>query len=102
MNRFLSTWILGILAIALSVSCSSKEEIKIEDLGFGEEIETQQNLVVRLNADVAYDSLVGNWLDADLIEFTPKVEGKFKWTAPNEITFSLTLNLHLVRNTREY
>lgn len=88
MNRFFSTWILGILTVALSISCSSKEEIKIEDLGFGEEIETQQNLVVRLNMDVAYDSLVGNWIDESLIEFTPKVEGKFKWTAPNEITFS--------------
>jgi uncharacterized protein YfaS (alpha-2-macroglobulin family) len=88
MNRFFSTWILGILVVALSVSCSSKEVIKIEDLGFGEEIETQQNLVIRLNTDVAYDSLVGNWVDEALIEFTPKVEGKFKWTAMNEITFS--------------
>ncbi|MCU0417927.1 MAG: MG2 domain-containing protein [Cytophagaceae bacterium] len=90
MIRFFFQRILCILILALTLSCSKKDVIQIEDLGFGEEIETQQNLVIILNKDVAFDSIIGNWLDESLIEFEPKVAGKFKFTAANEITFSPT------------
>ena len=62
--------------------------IWIRDAAVAEEINQTQNLVFTFNKDLVPVSELNTWYSTDYIEFSPKVEGRFKWTAPNELVFS--------------
>ena len=80
-------YLLFLLLIILN-SCSGGDKLNITSRNFGEEINLQQNLVFNFNHDIVSDSSLNNWDSTAYIKFEPEVKGKFKWTAPDELTFS--------------
>jgi uncharacterized protein YfaS (alpha-2-macroglobulin family) len=71
-------------------SCSwfGGDKLYISYKNFNQEIELQQNLEFTFSESLVSESKIGTWIDEALIEFSPKVAGKFKWTAANQLTFS--------------
>ena len=93
-------------------SCFSRNEIRIENRNFGDEIEQQQNLIFTFDKDLVPDSLLNNWDTIPYVNFSPAVKGKFKWNTTRELVFSpavgfrpstdysAELSDHLLRYTR--
>lgn len=75
-----------------STSCNlftPKNGVRCVMTNFEDEIETNQNLVFTFNKPLLpNDSLVDKWIENDFIKISPKVAGKCKWTANNELVFS--------------
>ena len=70
-------------------SCHDKKnEVNIVAHSFENEIELQQNLLFNFNKDLFPDSLLNNWDSTNYFEFSPKVQGMFKWNQLSEIVFS--------------
>ncbi len=80
-----SARLLGI--IFLLFSCKGNK-VEISGRNFQDEIAQQQNLTFTFSHDLVGDTLIGKWDSTHYIEFEPKVRGKFKWTAANELSFS--------------
>ena len=56
---------------------------------FDDEIENNQNLTFTFNKELLQsDTLIGKWIDNDLIKISPSVPGKCKWTSARELVFS--------------
>jgi hypothetical protein len=77
-----------LLAALLLQSCGKGSDVKVVSKNFGEEINLQQNLIFTFSHDLVADSLLNDWDSTEYIRFEPAVRGKFKWTAPDELTFS--------------
>ncbi|MEP7263929.1 MAG: alpha-2-macroglobulin [Bacteroidota bacterium] len=86
-SRNYSLAVLLVTALLLA-SCSRKNELKIVETGFGDEIELQQNLLFKFNHDIVNDSIIDKWDSTSVIHFTPQVKGLFKWQSKNELIFS--------------
>jgi alpha-2-macroglobulin len=80
--------IIPAIFLAILVSCSNKNEISISSTNFDGEVQMAQNLVFSLNKDVVNEGDLNTWESTKLIEFSPNIEGKFKWIAKNEVVFS--------------
>ncbi|MEZ5023705.1 MAG: hypothetical protein R2728_10685 [Chitinophagales bacterium] len=85
--------LLVILSISILFSCKSdsKNENSLEVIltSFKGEIQAKDNLTFTFNhAIVEADTLLNKWLNANYLEFSPKVEGKYKWIANDELVFS--------------
>ncbi len=80
--------ILPLFFLLLSLSCSKKNEISITSTNFEDEIQMAQNLVFSLSKDVVTEGDLNTWEATKYIEFSPNIEGKFKWVAKNELVFS--------------
>lgn len=82
------------MAVALLIgsfnSCSSLNEVQVVGKNFTDEIRLTQNLVFTFNKDLVPESKLNVWDSTHYIRFEPAVNGKFKWTAPNELVFSPT------------
>ena len=76
-----------VLIVQLS-GCSKLNEVKIIGQNFEDEIQLAQNLVFTFNKDVVKESDLNVWESKEYVEFSPKIVGKFKWTATNELVFS--------------
>ena len=84
-------WLAGITLLCFTFfSCSKKDLIEIKETNTQQEVELQQNIVIQFTEDIGSDSLLDVWISSPLVKFTPEVPGMFKWTAPNELTFSPT------------
>lgn len=70
------------------VSCSKFGDVSLQSTNFEDEVQLTQNLVFTFSKDLVKESDLNTWSSEPLIEFSPKVEGKFKWTATNELVFS--------------
>ncbi|HRH64939.1 MAG TPA: MG2 domain-containing protein [Bacteroidia bacterium] len=93
-------------------SCLSRNEIRISNRNFGDEIDQQQNLIFTFDKDLVPDSLLNNWDTIPYLAFSPAVKGKFKWNTTRELVFSpgvgfqpstdykAELSQHLLRYTR--
>jgi alpha-2-macroglobulin len=57
-------------------------------MNFENEVQLAQNLVFTFSQDLVRDADLNTWESEPYIEFSPKVEGKYKWTATNELVFS--------------
>jgi len=77
----------ALISIILLAACST-DHIKVIETNFTEEIIQQQNLVFKFNEELVPATMINVWDSVEYIEFTPKVHGKFKWSATNEIIFS--------------
>ncbi|MCU0353049.1 MAG: alpha-2-macroglobulin family protein [Cytophagales bacterium] len=82
---FAVAWFAGIALLLLS--CKGNR-LEISGRNFQDEVAQQQNLMFTFSHDLVGDTLVGKWDSTHYIEFEPKVRGKFRWTAANELTFS--------------
>lgn len=80
--------LLVILMVCVAFSaCNRNGGINIKP-DFGEEIETQQNLIFNFDKDIFPDSLLNTWDNTSYIEFTPAVGGSYKWNSSSQLMFS--------------
>ncbi|MFB9862806.1 alpha-2-macroglobulin family protein [Rufibacter immobilis] len=80
---------LTFLLLLQLVGCRGKsDELRLEKKNFEAEVAQEQNLVFTFDKELVSDSLLNQWDTIPYLTFSPKVEGKFKWTAPNELVFS--------------
>jgi uncharacterized protein YfaS (alpha-2-macroglobulin family) len=81
--------VVSLLFFAFSFnSCNSIPEVGIKSLGFGEEIETLQNLFIEFDEELVFDGDLNQWESTPYLNFEPKIEGKFKWIGKKELVFS--------------
>ncbi|MGN6645225.1 MAG: alpha-2-macroglobulin family protein [Cytophaga sp.] len=90
MHSILKTFIACLLLTGI-FSCSKKDLIEIKETNTQGEINLQQNVVIQFTEDIVGDSALDAWSSKPLVKFSPEVKGMFKWTAPNELTFSPTV-----------
>ncbi|GAB2533560.1 alpha-2-macroglobulin [Rufibacter soli] len=103
----------SVIALSQLLGCKGNpDELRLEKKNFETEIAQEQNLVFTFDKDLVTDSLLNQWDTVPYLSFTPKVEGRFKWTAPNELVFSpvnpfapstnyqAELTTHLLQHTR--
>ncbi|MCU0390615.1 MAG: hypothetical protein MUE81_05820, partial [Thermoflexibacter sp.] len=91
MSKLNKIRILSVIALVfLAFACGKfgRSALNVTNRNFSEEIMVQQNLVFTFNTNIVKDSLIDIWKKDEFVKFTPKIEGKFKWTAANELVFS--------------
>ena len=77
-----------VLCLGLLLCACKGNKVDISSRNFQDEIAQQQNLTFTFSHDLVGDTLLDKWDTTHYLEFEPKVRGKFKWTAANELTFS--------------
>ncbi|MGB3075492.1 MAG: MG2 domain-containing protein, partial [Chitinophagales bacterium] len=92
-QKDLVTLLTGIVLFAIIMAgCTQNGNVlKLEHSNFTGEIATDQNLVFTFAENLVPDSLLNQWDSTAYLTFNPAVHGKFKWSAPNELTFSPSL-----------
>lgn len=75
------------LAVVLG-ACSLSNDVQIDRKNFEDVVDMRQNIVLKFNKELMPDSLLNTWDTTAYLTFTPKVAGKYKWTAPDELVFS--------------
>lgn len=111
-SSLLSTTLIYLFSFLL-FSCSKFGSVSVSTMNFEDEIQTTQNLVFTFDKDLVKPSALNAWVAEPYIEFSPKVEGKFKWNAANELVFSpavgfqpateytATINKNIVTNAEQ-
>lgn len=79
--------LLPALLLVLS-SCAKLSEVGLTGTNFADEIGLTQNLVFTFDKDLVGPRDLDAWTATPFVEFSPNIEGRFKWTAPNELVFS--------------
>lgn len=94
-------------------ACSLSDDIEIDRKNFEEVVDLRQNIVLTFDRELMPDSLLNVWDTTAYLTFSPRVAGKYKWTAPDELVFSptdgfrpgtdytLTLNSVLAQHAKE-
>ncbi|MBU0475587.1 MAG: hypothetical protein KKF62_15675 [Bacteroidetes bacterium] len=86
----LKIWILfGLFVFTLFLlSCSDKNSVKV--LSFSPEGETKALTYIQVDfsQSIAPVDKIEKWIEDELIEFEPKIVGKFKWTNQKTLIFS--------------
>lgn len=78
----------ALLAFVLLIfSCSKEGIVRVVDKNFDREIEANTSLSFTFNKDMVPDSLVGFWISDKLIDFDPKIPGKFSWQSSRTLVF---------------
>lgn len=72
--------------LLLSQSCGW-QQLRFE-ARFTEEISPRQNLIFRFSEKIAALRDIGRWDTTQYVHIYPRVQGQFKWTAPDEVVFS--------------
>jgi uncharacterized protein YfaS (alpha-2-macroglobulin family) len=96
---------LGVLVILTGLcfwQCSDSREVKVIGKNFGDEVSTQQNLVITFNQNLWSEQKLEVWEDTEFLRFEPALSGKFRWTAANELVFSPTSPLAPATEYRAY
>lgn len=89
MLRFFLKSLFLVIAGFIVFACSKDRSIlQVQNRNFLDQIDLQQNLMFTFNNDLVDDSLVDQWIDEEYLKIEPKVRGRFKWTAKNELVFS--------------
>lgn len=88
-NKFSARFIILLFSI-LVVACSKKPENMVSYVkNFNQTIQGQQNLVFTFNQEVFNnEEALGEWDSTEYITFSPKIEGRFRWSSSNELIFS--------------
>ncbi len=79
----------GVLALVL-FRCSRLpfNEVAVVGSNFGDVVQQTQNLTFTFSKNVGPTNQFGDWDSTQYVRFIPAIQGKFKWTAPNELVFS--------------
>ena len=85
----MSTRLLPLLLLAtlLATACR-RDRLAVENRNFDQVVDLQQNLTWVFDRPLAADSLLNRWDTTHYVTFTPAVAGRFRWAAPNELTFA--------------
>jgi alpha-2-macroglobulin len=79
-------------------ACNFLPDVGIKSLGFGNEVEVLQNLFFEFDEELMLDGDLNQWEATPYIEFTPKIEGKFKWVGKKELMFSPSKPMKFAQN----
>jgi alpha-2-macroglobulin len=79
-----------VFCFSFFISCHNRNDIRVVGQNFEDEIQLAQNLIFTFNKDIVPASDLNSWEGTNYVEFTPAVEGKYQWTATNELVFSPT------------
>lgn len=82
------------LVVAIFLSSCSTNKVSLDYTNAKGEVPQLTNLVFRFNKGLFPDSLLNNWDSSDYISFSPKIEGRFRWSSPDELVFSPAQPLH--------
>jgi uncharacterized protein YfaS (alpha-2-macroglobulin family) len=72
----------------LLFSCSRHIEVVETNFENGGEIQLQQNLEFIFADDIIEEDLVGSWDTLQYADFTPHVDGQYRWESPRKLVFS--------------
>ena len=88
--------------LPILVQCSRlpANEVTVVGRNFGDVIQQTQNLTFTFNKNVGPTNKPGEWESKQYVRFIPAVQGKFKWTAPNELVFSPSVSFDPVTEYR--
>lgn len=76
------------LLLIFAACNKNKDQITLSFSNISGEVPTHGNFIFTFNQVIAPDSIHFYWDDREYIEFTPEIEGEFKWTSANELIFS--------------
>ena len=68
-------------------------EVAVIGSNFGDVVQQTQNLTFTFNKNIGPAKQVNEWDSTQYVRFIPAIQGKFRWTAPNELVFSPTKSL---------
>ena len=77
-----------LIPVSLMLSCSTENKVSVTATNFETEIETLQNLAFTFDRDLAPDSVLNIWDTTAYLEFSPAINGAFKWVSSKELIFS--------------
>jgi uncharacterized protein YfaS (alpha-2-macroglobulin family) len=77
----------AILFVIIFLSCNRKT-VSLDFTSAKGEVPQLSNLVFRFDKALVPDSLINTWDSTDYISFEPKIHGRFRWEAPDQLVFS--------------
>ncbi len=77
-----------ILTLLIAVSCEPGNTVRIENFSPAGEVGRLTNFVIEFSEDLAPPDVQDKWLDEQFVEFSPEIDGKFKWTSGSTLVFS--------------
>ncbi len=69
------------------VSCK-RNTVSLSSTNAKGEVPQLGNLVFRFSHSLANEGMLNAWDSSDYISFEPKIEGRFRWSSPDELVFS--------------
>lgn len=79
-----------LFAILFLAGCTGQNQVEVDNQNFRDQIDQLQNLEFTFNNDLAPDSIIEIWDSIPFIEFTPHINGRFKWANKRQLVFSPT------------
>ncbi|WP_114781259.1 alpha-2-macroglobulin family protein [Botryobacter ruber] len=81
--------LLCLLVLLFTYGCGGKsDELQLTNRNFEQEIAREQNLVFTFDKELVPATQLNKWDTTAYLLFTPRVKGRYKWSAPNELVFS--------------
>jgi uncharacterized protein YfaS (alpha-2-macroglobulin family) len=84
-SRFACITLVGV--IMLSYACN-RRLVNLDYTNAKDEVPQLGNLIFRFSQPLVKDSLLNRWDSVEYISFEPKIPGRFRWEAPDELVFS--------------
>jgi uncharacterized protein YfaS (alpha-2-macroglobulin family) len=76
------------LVVAIFLSACNRDFVALDYTNAKGEVPQLSNLVFRFNKSLVSDSLLHHWDSSEYISFQPRLEGRFRWEAPDQLVFS--------------
>lgn len=76
------------IVVAIFLSACNRDFVALDYTNARGEVPQLNNLVFRFNKALVTDSLLNQWDSTEYVSFTPKIEGRFRWEAPDQLVFS--------------
>ncbi|MBS1918917.1 MAG: alpha-2-macroglobulin family protein [Bacteroidetes bacterium] len=76
------------LAFAIFFTSCKQNAVSIDFTNAKGEVPLLGNLVFKFNQSLMKDSLLNQWDSTDFVSFEPKIPGRFRWEAPDQLVFS--------------
>ncbi len=74
--------------IIATFSCKNQHLLKVDSTNMEGELDINSPLQITFSENVVPDSITGLWLDkSNYLDISPEVEGTYKWTTNNKLTF---------------
>jgi uncharacterized protein YfaS (alpha-2-macroglobulin family) len=80
------------------ISCGPGNSVQVESFSPTGNIERLTNFVVEFSEELAPLDIQDKWLDDEFIEFTPRIQGKFKWASASTLVFSPDAQLEPIQD----
>ncbi len=75
------------IAMLLLIACQSSNSVKLVSSNISKVLNKNAQLGFYFDQSLVPDSLQNTWIDRNFLEFSPQVEGKFRWTDDRSLLF---------------